>query len=251
MQETDSPRYIQIANQLRNSIQTGHYQTGDRLPAESQLAQQFQVNRHTLRQAVSLLRQEGTLRVERGKGTFVSASPIRYAIGKRVRYNQSLKAQGHSVRFEILRSLSLPADATIAQNLCVPTNTPTALIERVSFVDDQPLSISSGYFPLTLFPTLLEPDSIQHLQTTGSISQWLRDRHAVDHIRQSTRVSARLVQPNDATHLALPLNQPILLVESVNIDQNGRVIEYGVTRLRGDRMELIFENTLHEESKSE
>ncbi|ERT05807.1 hypothetical protein M595_4242, partial [Lyngbya aestuarii BL J] len=27
-------------------------------------------------------------------------------------------------------------------------------------------------------------------------------------------------------------------------DQDGRIIEYGITRFRGDRMELVFENEL-------
>ncbi|MEH2246947.1 UTRA domain-containing protein [Nostoc sp.] len=49
---------------------------------------------------------------------------------------------------------------------------------------------------------------------------------------------------HDAQWLALPPNQSILLAESVNVDQTGNVIEYGVTRLRGDRMELFFENDL-------
>ena len=242
MREPDSPRYIQIADQLRRRIQKGQYAVGDRLPAEGQLAEQFGVNRHTLRQAVALLRQEGTLRVERGKGTFVAAAPIRYAIGKRVRYNESLKAQGHTIRYELVRSLEVPADDALAEMLNVELNAGVALIERVSFVDEQPLSVSSSYFPLTLFSDLLMPESLQQFQETGSVSRWLRDRYSVDHIRLRTSVSARLVQPNDATLLALPLNQPILLAESVNVDQHGRVIEYGVTRFRGDRMEMVFEN---------
>ena len=65
-----------------------------------------------------------------------------------------------------------------------------------------------------------------------------------DHIRARTRISARMVKQQDARLLELPLNHPILLAESINVDQHGRVIEYGVTRLRGDRMELEFENTL-------
>ncbi|NEP83223.1 MAG: phosphonate metabolism transcriptional regulator PhnF, partial [Okeania sp. SIO3B3] len=32
------------------------------------------------------------------------------------------------------------------------------------------------------------------------------------------------------------------LAESVNVNQDGNIIEYGVTRFRGDRMELVFEN---------
>jgi GntR family phosphonate transport system transcriptional regulator len=52
------------------------------------------------------------------------------------------------------------------------------------------------------------------------------------------------VKHQDARLLELPLNHPILLAEAVNVDQQGRVIQYGVTRYRGDRMELVFENTL-------
>ena len=113
---------------------------------------------------VALLRQEGTLRVERGKGTFVAAAPIRYAIGKRVRYNESLKAQGHTIRYELVRSLEVPADDALAEMLNVELNAGVALIERVSFVDEQPLSVSSSYFPLTLFSDLLMPESLQQFQ---------------------------------------------------------------------------------------
>ncbi|MDJ0704636.1 MAG: UTRA domain-containing protein [Leptolyngbyaceae cyanobacterium MO_188.B28] len=62
-----------------------------------------------------------------------------------------------------------------------------------------------------------------------------------DHIRQSTRISARVVQPRDANYLQVSLQSPILLTESVNVNQFGDVIEYGVSRFRADRMELVFE----------
>jgi GntR family phosphonate transport system transcriptional regulator len=75
-----------------------------------------------------------------------------------------------------------------------------------------------------------------------SISNLLREVYGCDHIRRSTRVSARVVNPQDARLLKLPLNYPILLVESINVDQDGKPVEYGVTRFRGDRMELVFEN---------
>ncbi|MGC1306247.1 MAG: phosphonate metabolism transcriptional regulator PhnF [Phormidesmis sp.] len=241
MDSASGPRYIQIANQIRHRVQGGSYQVDERLPAEAQLAQQFGVNRHTLRQAIALLKQEGVLRIERGRGTFVAAKPIRYPIGKRVRYNEALKAQGHSVRFELVRSLSLPADESVAKGLAVAVGDAVALIERLGFADNVPISVGTGYFPLSLFSDLLAPESIEQLQQLGSISKWLQTRYRIDHIRRSTTVSARLVQPPDAKLLALPLNQPILLAESVNEDQNGRVIEYGVAKLRGDRMELTFQ----------
>lgn len=243
MSNTDAPRYIQIADQLRHNIQMQVYVVGDQLPPESQLSQQFEVNRHTLRQAVALLRQEGLLRAERGRGTFVAA-PIRYAIGQRVRYNETLKAQGHTAEFRVLKALELPADLSVATGLSIKVGDVVALIERLGRADGEPISVANSYFPLALFPDLLSKESLSIFETSRSISRWLSDRFAVDHQRLRTSVSARVVQPRDAKLLQLPLNQPILLAESVNVDQHGRRIEYGVTRLRGDRMELVFENPI-------
>ena len=190
---------------------------------------------------IALLKQEGLLRTERGQGTFVAA-PIRYAIGQRVRYNEALKAQGHTAEFTLLRALQVPAEAAVTAGLAITPSEPVALIERLGIADGEPLSVGSGYFPLTLFPDLLTAESLAVLEETKSISKWLRQRYGLDHIRQRTSVSARLVQPRDAKLLQLPLNQPILLAESINADQQGRRIEYRVARLRGDRIELVFEN---------
>lgn len=243
MAKDDSPLYVQIAEQIRRSIKDETYTVGEQLPAEGPLAEHFGVNRHTLRQAIARLKQEGILHIKRGKGTFVTAAPIRYPIGKRVRYNEALKAQGHQVRFELVRAEAVVADSAIAKGLSINVGDPVAMTERLGLADDIPISVGTGYFPLVLFPDLLSSESVEQLQTTGSISQWLRSRYDVDHIRRSTSVSARLVQSADAKLLALPLNQPILLAESTNADQNGQVIEYGVARLRGDRMEMVFENS--------
>lgn len=243
MNDSGVPRYLQIADQIRLNIQGQVYQIGDQLPPESKLSQQFSVNRHTLRQAIALLRQEGLLRAERGRGTFVAA-PIRYAIGQRVRYNETLKAQGHTATFELLKAIELPAERSVATGLKIAVGDSVVLIERLGKADGEPISVSSSYFPLALFPDLLSEESLHFFVETGSISTWLQDRFDVDHLRLRTLVSARLVQPQDAKLLQLSLNQPILLAESVNVDEQGRRIEYGVTRLRGDRMELVFENSM-------
>lgn len=232
-----SPVYVQIADALRQNINDGIYKAGDKLPTELELSVRFSVNRHTLRRAISLLKSEGLLRVDQGRGTFVANVLIRYSIGKRVRYNEALKAQGREASFKLVRSLEIPAELTVAKALEIEVG-PVALMERLGLADGQPISVSTSYFPLSLFPDIL----IQY-QETHSISEMFRNIYDCDHIRRSTRISARMVKQQDARLLELPSNHPILLAESINVDQHGRVIEYGVTRFRGDRMELKFENT--------
>ena len=231
------PVYARIAKELRANIQQGVYQVGDQLPTETQLSQRFQVNRHTVRRAIATLKSEGLLRVDQGRGTFVAGTPISYPIGKRVRYNQALNTQGFEMRFQMLRTIELPASSAVAKALEIDPGEAVFLIERLSFANDQPISISNSYFPSKMFPDLLS-----HQRKMWSISTLVREVYGYDHIRRHTKVSARVVQPEDARLLKLPLNYPILFVESINTNQNHDIIEYGMTRFRSDRMELVFDN---------
>jgi GntR family transcriptional regulator, phosphonate transport system regulatory protein len=231
------PRYIQIANELRQNITESVYRLGDQLPTEAELSLRFRVNRHTIRRAIEVLRNEGVLRIDRGRGTFVASAPISYPIGKRVRYNEALKAQGLKVSHKLLCVTELAADQSIAKRLETDIGSSVILLERLSFADDHPISVASSYFVSTRFPRLAE-----HYPQYHSISKLLQQEYGCDHIRRNTRISARTVQAKDARLLELPLNAPILLTESINVDQHGQVIEYGITRFRGDRMELVFED---------
>jgi GntR family phosphonate transport system transcriptional regulator len=237
MPESDRPVYQQIADELRQNIRHDIYQVGDRLPTEMQLAERFGVNRHTLRQAIGLLRQEGVVRVDRGRGTFVVSPVISYPIGKRVRYNDSLKAQGFHPNVKVLQTVEMIATGTIAETLEVQEGSPVLLLERLSLADNQPISLCSSYFPGHRVPAFL-----QHLSPESvSISMLMKEYYNFDHLRRITRISAQPVKPQDAQLMELPLSAPILMVQSVNINQYGEVIEYGITRFRGDRMELVFE----------
>lgn len=235
MAEASLPLYAQIANDLRTHIRNGVYITGEKLPSEANLSQRFGVNRHTLRRAVELLKTEGFLRSEQGRGVFVSASPIRIPIGKRVRYNETLKAQGLKRTVKVVHSGQLPAEKAVAEALELPSGSPVGLIQRLVIADDQPISINNSYLPLQRLPDLLS-----HRDRMQSISHLLQEVYQFDHIRRSTLVSARTVRRQDARLLEVPLNAPILLAESINENQHGQVIEYGVTRFRGDHMELYF-----------
>lgn len=236
MNQDALPRYQQIADELRSNIQESIFEVGDRLPTETELSQRFGVNRHTLRRAIEVLRQEGIVDVERGRGTFVVATPLTMTIGKRVRFNAALRAQSAAPQWQSLQVVELPADAWIAPKLELEIGDLVVLYERLSLVDQVPLSLGSSYFPGARLPDLVE-----HCRRYFSISAMLSTEYDIDHIRRSTRLSTRLPQTHEARLLQMPATQPILLSESINIDQTGQVIEFGVTRFRGDRMEICIE----------
>lgn len=66
------PLYVQLAEMLRRRLRMGVWKPGEMLPPIPVLIQEFDVARVTLRQAIALLRAEGLLSPERGRGTFVT-----------------------------------------------------------------------------------------------------------------------------------------------------------------------------------
>jgi GntR family transcriptional repressor for pyruvate dehydrogenase complex len=63
--------YEQIFGQIEARIVAGDLKVGDQLPPERELAEQFQVSRTAVREAVKILREKGLIEIRPGKGTFV------------------------------------------------------------------------------------------------------------------------------------------------------------------------------------
>jgi DNA-binding FadR family transcriptional regulator len=73
VEPSDEPRRgLAVAEQLRNLVEAGSLEAGDRLPTEDDLAIHFGVSRVTIREALQMLRALGLVEATRGRGTFVS-----------------------------------------------------------------------------------------------------------------------------------------------------------------------------------
>lgn len=68
---SSQPLHIQIAAIFRDRILSGLWQKGESIPPEKLLCAEFEVARGTIRQALQTLEDEGLLRREQGRGTFV------------------------------------------------------------------------------------------------------------------------------------------------------------------------------------
>ncbi len=65
------PKYIQVANIIRQNILDGIWHEGDAIPPEKILCSRFNIARGTMRQALQILENEGYLVREQGRGTFI------------------------------------------------------------------------------------------------------------------------------------------------------------------------------------
>lgn len=66
------PQYLQLAEHLREQIETGQLQPGDRLPSFNEMKAQFDAVQRTVEKAHALLESDGLIRREPGRGVFVN-----------------------------------------------------------------------------------------------------------------------------------------------------------------------------------
>lgn len=229
--------WSRIAQQLSDAIGQGLYTPGERLPSEHVLAEQFGVNRHTIRRSLAHLGQRGLVRSTQGRGTFVEAFAVDLALGKRTRHRQSLAQAGVRGSLRVLQSRTVLALADQAQALQLSVGSPLLCLQVLGEGAGQPLHVSERYFPLPRFAGLA--DAVAH---SGSITEAFAKHGVSDYQRHESRISARLPSPEVAALLCQVHSRPVLLVSSVNIDPQGVPIEFALAWFAGDRVSLTVKN---------
>ena len=71
-QENGKTKYYILVEEIKDSILSGRVKAGEKLPSENELSAKYQISRHTVRKALSILAQEGYIVAEHGRGTFCS-----------------------------------------------------------------------------------------------------------------------------------------------------------------------------------
>jgi GntR family phosphonate transport system transcriptional regulator len=225
-----------ITRAIESEIAAGSLAPGARLPTEAQLAQRFAVNRHTVRRALEELQRSGLVRVEQGRGSFVAEDSLDYEIAARTRFSEWIRRHNKEPSGSLIALREIQADSTVATALGLRIGAKVVLLERLGMADGRPVSLSAHHFPAARFPGLFA-----RLGQGGTISEALADCGLADYRRQSTRVTARLPLPQEASLLRTPRNRPLLVTENINVDGEGAITEYGVARYPTPRVQLVFE----------
>jgi GntR family transcriptional regulator len=67
--------YLQLAEILRGRIEAGEWRPGERIPTESELVEEFELARSTVRRSIRVLRDAGLVETVPQRGTYVSRRP--------------------------------------------------------------------------------------------------------------------------------------------------------------------------------
>jgi GntR family transcriptional regulator of arabinose operon len=129
------PKYHRFRLIVEQDIRSGKYPFGSALPPERKLAEDYGINRQTVRQALKALAEEGYLIREQGRGTFIARKDIERTVDPLnigvVIYKAALEAQ----RFfpDLLRGISDAVDVDAANVVMVPFDEQTAGVPEGEF----------------------------------------------------------------------------------------------------------------------
>jgi GntR family transcriptional regulator len=246
---SDRAVYRQIADRLRAAINNGELAPGEQLPSERDLMEAYGAARGTVRQAVAILRAEGLIETEHGRGGFVRRRPVvqqvahdRFVrrhrdVGKEA-YQVEMEAVGRTPEVEILelgRAPSAPPD--VAERLGLEADAPVLVRRRRYMADGLPMETATSYVPWSLAEgtQMTEPN-------TGPGGIYARIEEAGHRLaRFAEEVTARMPSSEEAKGLRLMPGVPVIGVIRTAYDSNGQPVEVCDTVMAADRYVLTYE----------
>jgi GntR family transcriptional regulator len=222
------PKYLQIANHVREQILRGDLAPGAEVPSERALAQSWRVARPTAGRALETLRREGMVESRQGSGTFVrDVKAHRRPLHRYHRYRQQGAQYGPGESLEIVRAEIVTAPAPVVDALHLEQAAQAMVRERIIFRDSgEPAEIATSWWPASLAgvaPRLLERTSlggigsVRYVETvTGRVASYARDQ-----------IAARLATAQEAHALKLgAVPAAVLTYRHTVFDRDDQPLEY-------------------------
>ncbi|HAL62398.1 MAG TPA: GntR family transcriptional regulator [Chloroflexi bacterium] len=231
------PYYYQLEEFLKEQIENGTWEPGQQIPSEAELCEAFDVSRTVVRQALNELVHEGVLYRRKGKGTFVAEPKIRESLVQHLTgFFEDTVALGLKPSTKVLAQKVIPAPPKIADGLGLKGGEPVIMIDRLRFVDGEPIVLVITYVPYELCPELINEDL-----STQSLYAILEKKYGLELVYGRRTLEAVAATKEEAKLLEIEEGDPIVLLRSISYLKDGRPIEYFKAKHRGDRSRFEVE----------
>jgi GntR family transcriptional regulator len=224
------PLYYQLYEILHEGIQEGKWKPAELLPSESELVEQYDLSRATVRQAFDLLVNQGWVYRRRGQGTFVSRPAFEQNLNRIVSFWEDMHLRGLKPGTHVLSSELIQATEKVAEKLQVKQNEELASLIRLRLADDEPLSIEHSLLVHRYCPGILDQD-----YANISLRKVLADQFNIHIISANQIIRAIPATANMAELLEIDPDAPLLHIDRTSFTDQGIPIEYLQIHLRGDR----------------
>lgn len=239
-------KYQEIADRLRDQIDGGSLQPGDRLPSEPDLVKMFDASRNTVRLAIALLTNQGLVVTRQGLGTFVNEPAVPFtALLSKVKAQPAgqspstmpeignVDADSQTTRQVVEKA---PASPSVAEKLEIQPGDLVVIRRRTGSIGGIPWMMMASYFPLDVaVGTPLE----QAGDIAGGSIKLLADL-GYPQLGFVDEIGARMPNAREFAFFGMSTGTPVLLVNRTAYAKD-RPIRMTRYTYRGDRVRLTHE----------
>jgi len=221
----------QLRADLQRRLAEGEFT--ETFPGELELRDEYGVSRHTVREALRALREEGLVTAHRGRPPQLGGhAEITQPLGALYSLFASVEAAQQHQR-SVVRRLDIRADAHAAVRLGLEESTPLVYLERLRLADEQPLALDCTWLPAALARPLLDADF-----THTALYDELATRCGVRLTGGHEQIKAVIPAPAQRQLLDIGDDTAALRVERTGTTGDTR-IEWRTTLIRGDRFSVL------------
>jgi DNA-binding GntR family transcriptional regulator len=229
------PIYQQIQRWMRTEIATGRWPEHYKLASEIDLAANLNVNRATLRNAISGLIEEGLLIRIHGKGTFVASmtgveQPLAESL---ITFTEGFIAQHISFVTTVLEQKSCLPNAAVRTLLALGEKEEAFFLKRVRNVRGEPLILLENYVVHGCCQGIERTDF-----TRNSLFDTLENHFQLKIDWGRRFFQARAADKVVARFLNVPVGSPIMYVQQIVYLADGSPIEMSNLWIKGDHFQV-------------
>lgn len=219
-----APLYRRVAGELREEIVSGVYPVGALLPTEDRLVARFGVSRHTVREALRLLRDDGFVSSRRGSGTVVIAPRMAGADIHHVMSIDDLLAFAAGTQFRIDAIDTITLDARLSRATGLPENEQWLQVRGYRYAEDGQPVCRTVYYINRVFGAVgrMLP------RHSGPIFPLIEDRFGRKIVEVRQQISATLLPEELAQVLQEEVGAPALEVRRSYLADEGLVAQVTV-----------------------
>lgn len=219
---------------LKDKIASGELADGERLPGEFALAEEHNVSRVTIRQALDLLASEDLIQKKSGLGTFVHrpASKVRTVLADVANIFAHLIEMGRTTDVRLLSFDYVTPPDQIREALQLAPDERSQRSVRVRLVDGVPFSYLIAHVPERIGRSYSRED----LARVPLLELIERSGLTSDSARQE--ISAVLSSPDVAKALDIDVGMPLVALRRTVYGKDGQPMEHLQALYRPDRYTL-------------
>lgn len=223
------PLYKQLKEKIKEQIRNGTFPIGGRIPSEMELMAMFQVSRITVRTAIGELVEENVLIKQRGKGTYVSETPIKGGSNRGARsFFETCRANHKEPSTRLLKVAREPLQSPMAEYLGLKAGEMGIYIEMLRMADGTPIALDYNWYH-PRFTYLLSED------LESEIYAIIRKKDGLHMYTDMGYLDIGLATSAEAEMLKVKKGEPLLVLHTNVVDDAGKPVHYGKMLIVGRR----------------